>query len=52
MEETTISTTAGLIAMAKGTAIGAILGSIGSFVCGSVGYMTGSKAGNIKKPDI
>lgn len=53
MEETTISTTAGLIGMAKGTAIGAAVGTVfgpigsvvGGFVGGSVGYMTGSKAG-------
>ena len=58
MEETTISTAAGLIAMAKGTAIGTAIGTIfgpigslvGGFVGGSVGYMTGSKAGeNIVK---
>ncbi len=53
MEETTMSTVAGLIAMAKGTAVGTAVGTIfgpigsvvGGFVGGSVGYMTGSKAG-------
>ena len=53
IEQTTVSTTAGLVAMGKGTAIGASLGAIfgpagaaiGGFVGGTVGYMAGSKIG-------
>lgn len=53
MEQTTVSTVAGLVAMGEGTAIGAAVGSvfgpvgtvIGGFVGGTVGYMAGSKVG-------
>lgn len=53
VEETVISTTAGLTAMGEGTTIGAALGSVlgpigtalGGFVGGSVGYMAGSAVG-------
>ncbi|MBQ2758571.1 MAG: hypothetical protein IJE93_02260 [Clostridia bacterium] len=55
LEQTTVSTTAGLIAMGKGTAIGASVGAvfgpvgtaIGGFVGGTVGYMAGSKVGEV-----
>ena len=53
MEQTTVSTVAGIAASAKGTAIGAGIGSvlgpvgtvIGGFVGGTIGYMAGSKVG-------
>ncbi|WP_139903864.1 hypothetical protein [Burkholderia pseudomallei] len=51
MEQTTVSTVAGLVAGAKGTAIGAQLGIvfgpagvvIGGFLGGTVGYIAGSE---------
>lgn len=51
MEQTTVSTVAGLAAGAKGTAIGAKIGTVfgpigvvvGGFVGGTVGYMAGSE---------
>lgn len=51
MEQTTISTVAGIAAGAKGTAIGASIGSVlgpagtvvGGFIGGTVGYIAGSK---------
>lgn len=51
MEQTTVSTVAGLVAGAKGTAIGAQLGmvfgpvgvAIGGFLGGTVGYIAGSE---------
>lgn len=53
MEQTTISTVAGLAAMGKGTAIGASVGAflgpigatVGGFVGGTIGYIAGSKIG-------
>ena len=53
LEETTVSTTAGLVAMEEGTAIGAGIGSVfgpvgaavGGFIGGSVAYMAGSTVG-------
>lgn len=53
MEETTVSTTAGLMAMGEGAAIGASIGTVlgpvgnavGGFIGGTVGYMAGSKVG-------
>ena len=53
LEQTTVSTAAGLVAMGKGAAIGAEMGmvfgpagiAIGGFVGGTVGYMAGSKVG-------
>ncbi len=58
IEQTTVATVAGLMAMEKGAEIGAAAGAIfgpvgaaiGSFVGGTVGYMAGSKIGeNIVK---
>lgn len=53
MEQTTVSTVAGIAVGAKGTAIGATIGTVfgpvgtvvGGFVGGTVGYIAGSKAG-------
>lgn len=53
IEQTTVSTAAGLVAMGKGAAVGAAIGTvfgpvgtaIGGFVGGTVGYMAGSKIG-------
>ena len=53
LELTTVSTTAGLVAMHTGAAIGGVIGTIfgpvgiavGKFVGGTVGYMAGSKVG-------
>ena len=53
MEQTTVSTAAGLVAMGEGATIGAAVGSVfgpvgtavGGFVGGTVGYMAGSKVG-------
>lgn len=53
LEQTTVSTAAGLVAMGKGATIGAAMGTvfgpvgtaIGGFVGGTVGYMAGSKVG-------
>lgn len=53
MEQTTVSTVAGIAASGKGMAIGATIGSIcgpvgaavGGFVGGTIGYMAGSKLG-------
>lgn len=53
IEQTTVATAAGLVAMGKGVAIGATAGAIfgpvgaaiGGFVGGTVGYMAGSKVG-------
>lgn len=53
MEQTTVSTVAGIAASTKGAAIGATVGSVlgpvgsavGGFVGGTVGYMAGSKVG-------
>lgn len=53
LEQTTVSTTAGLMAMGKGAAIGAKIGTVfgpvgvavGGFIGGTVGYMAGSKVG-------
>lgn len=53
IEQTTVSTVAGLATMGKGTAIGAAVGTvfgpvgtaIGGFVGGTIGYMAGSKVG-------
>lgn len=53
LEQTTVSTAAGLAAMGKGVAIGAAMGTVfgpvgtavGGFVGGTVGYMAGSKIG-------
>lgn len=53
LEQTTVSTAAGLVAMGKGAAVGAAIGTvfgpvgtaIGGFVGGTVGYMAGSKIG-------
>ena len=53
IEQTTVSTVAGLVAMGKSAAfsatIGTFLGPVGiaicGFVCGTVGYMAGSKIG-------
>ena len=53
MEEVTVSTAAGLIAMSKGAALGASLGTflgpigtaVGGFVGGTIGYMAGSAVG-------
>ena len=53
LEQTTVSTAAGLVAMGKGAAIGAAMGTvfgpagtaIGGFIGGTVGYMAGSKVG-------
>lgn len=54
MEETTVSTVAGIAASKGGSAIGAAIGSVlgpigsgvGYFVGGSIGYMAGSKVGS------
>lgn len=53
LEQTTVSTAAGLVAMGKGVAIGAAMGTVfgpvgtavGGFIGGTVGYMAGSKVG-------
>lgn len=53
LEQTTVSTAAGLVAMGKGAAIGAAMGTVfgpvgtavGGFIGGTVGYMAGSKLG-------
>ena len=53
MEQTSVSTIAGMVMSAKGTAIGAAIGAVfgpvgiavGGFVGGTVGYMAGSKTG-------
>ena len=53
IEQTSISTVAGLVTMGKGTAVGATVGAIfgpagvaiGGFVGGTVGYMAGAKVG-------
>ena len=53
MGQTTVSATAGLVAMGKGAAIGGAVGTflgpvgtaVGSFIGGSIGYMAGSKFG-------
>ncbi len=53
MEQTTVSTVAGIAAQAKGAAIGKAIGSVfgpvgaavGGFIGGTVGYMAGSKVG-------
>ena len=53
LEQTTVSTVAGLVAMGKGAAIGAAMGTVfgpvgtavGGFIGGTVGYMAGSKVG-------
>ena len=53
LEQTTVSTAAGLVAMGKGAAIGAVKGTVfgpvgtavGGFIGGTVGYMAGSKVG-------
>ena len=53
LEQTTVSTVAGLAAMGKGAAIGTTVGSVfgpvgaaaGGFVGGTIGYMAGSKGG-------
>lgn len=55
IEQTTVATAAGLVAMGKGAAIGAavgtIFGPVGTAVCGfvggTVGYMAGSKTGEM-----
>lgn len=55
IEQTTVATAAGLVAMGKGAAIGAavgtIFGPVGTAVCGfvggTVGYMAGSKVGEM-----
>lgn len=53
IEQTTVATVAGLVAMGKGATIGATVGTIfgpvgtavGSFIGGTVGYIAGSKVG-------
>lgn len=53
IEQTTVSTTAGLMTMAEGAAIGETVGlvfgpigaAVGGFVGGTLGYMAGSKVG-------
>ena len=53
MQQTSISTVAGIVSSAKGAAVGAKLGAvfgpvgsaIGGFVGGTIGYMAGSKVG-------
>lgn len=53
MGQTTVATMAGIVAMEKGTAIGATIGmtfgpvgaAVGGFVGGTVGYIAGSKVG-------
>lgn len=55
LEQTTVSTTAGLVKMAEGATIGAEIGAVfghvgvavGGFIGGTVGYMAGSKVGEI-----
>lgn len=55
LEQTTVSTVAGIAASAKGAAIGASVGSVlgpigtavGGFVGGAIGYMAGSKVGEV-----
>jgi len=53
LEQTTVSTAAGLVTMGKGAAIGAAMGTvfgpvgtaIGGFMGGTIGYMAGAKVG-------
>ena len=53
IEQTTVSTAAGLVAMGEGSTIGAAIGTvfgpvgsaIGGFIGGTVGYIAGSKVG-------
>lgn len=53
LEQTTVATAGGLVAMGEGTAVGASIGAfagpvgvaIGGFIGGTVGYMAGSKIG-------
>lgn len=53
LEQTTVSTAAGLAAMGKGAAVGSAIGAvlgpagtaIGGFIGGTIGYMAGSKVG-------
>lgn len=53
LEQTTVSTAAGLVTMGKGATIGAAMGmvfgpvgmAIGGFMGGTIGYMAGSKVG-------
>lgn len=53
IEQTTVSTIAGMVASIKGTAIGASIGmvfgpigsAVGGFIGGTIGYMAGSKVG-------
>lgn len=53
LEQVTVATVAGLVAMGEGTKLGAAIGSIfgpvgtvvGGFIGGTVGYMAGSKVG-------
>lgn len=55
IEQTTVSTTAGLLTMGEGVAIGATIGTvlgpvgtaIGGFIGGTVGYVAGSKIGEV-----
>lgn len=55
MGQTTVSATAGLVAMGKGAAIGVAVGTllgpvgtaVGGFIGGSIGYMAGSKVGKV-----
>lgn len=55
IEQTTVATAAGLMAMGKGAAIGAAIGTvfgpvgtaIGGFIGGTIGYMAGSKVGEV-----
>ena len=55
MQETTVSTVAGLASMSKGAAIGGAVGlafgpvgaAVGGFVGGTVAYMAGSKVGEL-----
>ena len=55
MQETTVSTVAGLASMSKGAAIGGTVGlafgpvgaAVGGFVGGTVAYMAGSKVGEL-----
>ena len=55
MQETTVSTVAGLASMGKGAAIGGAVGlafgpvgaAVGGFVGGTVAYMAGSKVGEL-----
>lgn len=53
LEQTTVATAGGLIAMGKGAAVGASIGAfagpvgaaVGGFIGGTIGYMAGSKVG-------